>query len=82
MISIWNINTEDIIFQFKAHNSTIWSLNLFDNERYLISAGSDDSIKIWDIYENYIELCSIDEHTNTVSRNDLLLCYFIQIIFY
>ena len=62
MISIWNINTEDIIFQFKAHNSTIWSLNLFDNERYLISAGSDDSIKIWDIYENYIELCSIDEH--------------------
>ena len=68
MISIWNINTEDIIFQFKAHNSTIWSLNLFDNERYLISAGSDDSIKIWDIYENYIELCSIDEHTNTVSN--------------
>ena len=67
-ISIWNVNSEEIIYQFKAHQSTIWSLNLFDNERYLISAGSDDSIKIWDIYNNYIEICALEEHQNTISN--------------
>ena len=77
-ISIWNVETDEIIHQFKAHQSTIWSLNLFDNERFLISAGSDDNIKIWDIYNDFILVSALEAHENTVSnaigmKNGLIL---------
>jgi WD40 repeat protein len=65
-INKWNITTNEIIRQIKAHGSTIWSLNLFDDDKYLISAGSDDCIKIWDLYNEFYNVAILEEHTNTV----------------
>lgn len=45
----------------KGHREMIYSLSTTQNERYLISAGSDHTVRIWEIPENLGEYIDEDE---------------------
>ena len=48
IITIWSLNTKKIVLELKGHKSAVWTL-LENSEGYLISGGSDNIIKIWNV---------------------------------
>ena len=66
LINIWSLNTKEIVLELKGHKSAVWTL-LENSEGYLISGGSDNIIKIWDV-KNKKENClvNIKGHKGTI----------------
>ena len=58
IINIWSLNTKKIVLELKKHKSAVWTI-IENSEGYLISGGSDNIIKIWDV-NNKRENCLIN----------------------
>ena len=46
-LDIWDLKEKDIIFRFKGHKSSIWSM-IETSEGYIVTGSSDKTLKIWD----------------------------------
>ena len=66
VLNIWDLDKKEIDIKLKGHKSAIWAL-IENSEGYLISGGSDNVIKIWDI-KNRKEnsLLNIKGHKGTI----------------
>ena len=66
VLNIWDLDKKEIDLKLKGHKSAIWAL-IENSEGYLISGGSDNIIKIWDI-KNRKEnsLINIKGHKGTI----------------
>ena len=45
----------------KGHRELIYSMNKTFNEKYLITAGSDHIVKVWEVPNNFGEYIDEDE---------------------
>jgi WD40 repeat protein len=66
LLNIWDLNKKEVEIHLKGHKSAVWAL-IENSEGYLISGGSDNVIKIWDIQsrkEN--SLINIKGHKGTI----------------
>ncbi|CAD5939887.1 trypsin-like peptidase domain-containing protein [Planktothrix rubescens] len=48
-ISIWNISTSGLTRTLPAHQGSIYSISLSQDNKYLVTGGEDGLIKIWDL---------------------------------
>ena len=66
ILNIWDLSKKEVEIQLKGHKSAVWAL-IENSEDYLISGGSDNVIKIWDI-QNRKEnsLITIKGHKGTI----------------
>ena len=67
IINIWDLNQKKKEITLKGHKSAVWAL-IENSDGYLISGGSDNIIKIWDIQNNKENsLINIKGHKGTIN---------------
>lgn len=44
----WDLTTSEVLEEFSAHRGKITTLDTSDSGRYLLTAGSDDQVRIWE----------------------------------
>ena len=67
-IGIINSTTLEIINELRGHKNSVFSVKFHPSGKYLISAGRDAHIKVWDTNENYILRESIAGHLYTINH--------------
>ncbi len=48
-VSIWNLLTGSLIKKFKAHNGSIIGVATSGDERFIATAGRDNTVKVWEL---------------------------------
>lgn len=66
-VHILDRKTLNVIYQFKAHDNSVFSLAYFNNDHYLATGSRDAYLKIWDVRNGYVPHHSIPAHIMTIN---------------
>ena len=67
MLRGWNLQNQEMVFEFPAHESTIYDIVFLQDGEQFISAGRDKKIKVW----SAVDLSHLDTQDGTRSFNRL-----------
>ncbi|ETO16130.1 WD repeat-containing protein, partial [Reticulomyxa filosa] len=65
-INLWNVESGEILKQFKGHSDRVMRAKFSPNDKFIISCSLDDTIRIWDI-KTGIEWKILKEHSHHVN---------------
>jgi hypothetical protein len=63
-IKVYDLKKNYIVKTLKGHSDTIWVLKLTRDQKYLLSGGSDRSVMIWDVQNDFKLVKKIDYKAN------------------
>jgi len=67
LLSLGSIHAQDTIPEIvlKGHQYTVYSIDISEDNKYLVSGGWDNTVKLWD-YKNAKEIKSFDYHKDMI----------------
>lgn len=68
---VWNLRTQRMIHQLVGHAHKITCARLFHNEKEIVTASADRSLKIWDISRNVYRHGATMRHSSTSNCLDV-----------
>ena len=68
---VWNLRTQRMIHQLVGHNQKITCVRLFNHDKFVLTASSDRSLKVWDIsLKTYKQVITL-RHSSTCNCVDV-----------
>ncbi|KAL7347724.1 U3 small nucleolar RNA-associated protein 7 [Encephalitozoon intestinalis] len=80
VVSLWSPNCKEYLMKTLCHRNTISSIEIERSGRYMITAGMDNRINVWDLRNTYTQLNSLKGKTSLSAtslsqKNMLALSY-------
>lgn len=70
-VHIYCSEKEEVIDTLKGHTSTVSSISVSDDGRWIVSASHDHTVRIWDSSANPISATVLEGHTNWIRSVDI-----------
>jgi WD40 repeat protein len=67
-IRIFDLKTLHLLFQWQAHQNSVFSVVYSPDGRFLLSGGRDAHLKVWDVQDNYRLLQDIPAHLFAINH--------------
>ena len=76
-IHIWDCSSGELIGSLESHKERINALAISEDGHYLVSAGADKMVIVWDVENNYsvkCKFCCVEECTCVVLNDNFVIC--------